>query len=114
MKNVKLEENFIILETLGKGAFSTVHKVLRKKSNKLYALKKVPLHSLKKKEIQNALNEIRILASISHPCIIGYREAFLNKKTKDLCIIMEYASGGDLSKKILSLKKKKKDSQNPK
>ena len=108
MNNFKLEENFRVLETLGKGAFSVVYKVCRKKSNKIYALKKVPLKSLKKKEIQNSLNEIRILASIHNPNIIGYREAFIDKKSKELCIVMEYASGGDLSKKINTYKKKKK------
>jgi NIMA (never in mitosis gene a)-related kinase 1/4/5 len=28
------------------------------------------------KEKENALNEVRILASISHPNVVGYKEAF--------------------------------------
>jgi NIMA (never in mitosis gene a)-related kinase len=44
------------------------------------------------------LNEIRILASINHPNVIGYKEAFFNENT--LCIIMEHANEGDLLKKI--------------
>jgi serine/threonine protein kinase len=44
-------DKFIILKTIGKGAFSVVYKVKRVEDNKLYALKKVPLKTLKEKEI---------------------------------------------------------------
>jgi len=36
-------------------------------------LKKVKLGQLKEKEKENALNEVRILASITDPYIIGYK-----------------------------------------
>ena len=39
-------------------------------------MKKVKLGKLSEREKQNALNEVRILASIQHPNIIGYKEAF--------------------------------------
>jgi hypothetical protein len=38
-----------------------------------YALKKVKLGQLKEKEKENAVNEVRILASLSDPFIIGYK-----------------------------------------
>jgi NIMA (never in mitosis gene a)-related kinase len=31
---------------------------------------------LSAKEKENALNEVRILASVNHPNVIGYKEAF--------------------------------------
>ena len=68
-------------------------------------MKKVKLHQLKSKEKDNALNEVRILASISDPYIIGYKEAFIDEPSSTLCIIMEYAGGGDLLHKINSHKK---------
>lgn len=43
----------------------------------MYALKKVKLPHLTDKEKENALNEVRILASIRHPNVIGYKEVFL-------------------------------------
>lgn len=52
------------------------------------------------------MNEIWILASIKHPHIIGYKEAFFDTDSKDLCIIMEFAGGGDLSEKIKHCLKK--------
>jgi NIMA (never in mitosis gene a)-related kinase len=53
------------------------------------------MHSLSNRERTNALNEVRILASIEHPNIVSYKEAFIYKD-KYLCIIMEYANDGDL------------------
>jgi len=34
------------------------------------------MQKLSSKEKENALNEVRILASINHPNVIGYKEAF--------------------------------------
>ena len=45
------------------------------------------------------------MASISHPCIIGYKEAFLDEGTKYLCIVMDFANDGDLYQKITKFKK---------
>jgi NIMA (never in mitosis gene a)-related kinase len=71
-----------------------------------YAMKKVKMMKLSEREKQNALNEVRILASIQHPNIIGYKEAFFEDATSCLCIIMEYADGGDILKLINNHKKK--------
>jgi NIMA (never in mitosis gene a)-related kinase len=98
--------DFEILSEIGEGAYSKVFKVLRLSDQEIYALKKVKIKSLKKKEKINALNEIRILASISHPNIISYKEAFFDDNSDSLCIVMEYADGGDLYQKILDSKKK--------
>ena len=92
--------NFQKLKELGKGSFSTVYKVCRKSDNKEYAMKVVKITQLSEKERQNALNEIRILASIADPNIIAYKEAFFDEGIRCLCIIMEYADAGDLMQKI--------------
>ena len=39
----------------------------------------VLLKNLSDKEKENAINEVRILASIKHPNIISYKEAFGDK-----------------------------------
>ena len=99
-------DNFEILEKIGQGAYSTVLKVKRKEDNIIYALKKVNLSALKEKEKTNSLNEVRILASIHSPYVISYKEAFFDKNSSCLCIVMEYADNGDLYQKIISKKKK--------
>jgi len=88
--------DFIIDKKLGDGAFSTVYSAKRISDNTVYALKKVKMGKLTKKEKENALNEIRILASVQHPNVISYKEAFFETKTDSLCIIMELADNGDL------------------
>ncbi|KAM3128741.1 hypothetical protein pb186bvf_019153 [Paramecium bursaria] len=89
----------------GEGAYSQVYKVKRCEDNFEYALKKVNLNNLSDKEKQNALNEVRILASIRHPNIISYKEAFIDANTNHLCIIMELADNGDLLQKIQKYQK---------
>jgi len=79
--------DFEEIEKLGVGAYSTVSKVLRKSDGKIYALKKVKLSDQSEKDRENSLNEVRLLASFSHPGIVGFREAFLDEKSRNLCII---------------------------
>ena len=42
-------------------------------------MKKVKLGNLSRKEKENALNEIRILASVNHKNVIAYKEAFFDQ-----------------------------------
>jgi len=71
-------QEFEIVEKIGQGAYSTVYKVKRIADKNEYALKKVPLAKLSDKEKANALNEVRILASIHNPFIISYKQAFVD------------------------------------
>ena len=96
---------FNVINKLGTGAFSEVFKVFRKSDNQTYALKKVKMMKLSQKEKENALNEVRILASIQHPNIASYKEAFFEPHTNCLCIVMEYCDNGDLQSKINNAKK---------
>jgi len=57
-----------------------VYKVKRKSDNQFYALKKVKILNLSEKERENALNEVRILASIQTKNIISYKEAFIDEE----------------------------------
>ena len=69
---------------LGEGAYSSVYKVKRISDSNIYALKKVKLLNLSEKEKQNALNEVRILASIRHPNVVMYKEVFLEERSNSL------------------------------
>ena len=97
--------DFQIFCKLGEGAYSTVYKVKRLIDGNIYALKKVKLLNLSEKEKSNALNEVRILASIKSTYVISYKEAFFDEKDSTLGIVMEYADNGDLYQKIVSHKK---------
>ena len=95
-------------KVLGKGSFGSVYLVRRKQDNKIYALKTVIMEKLNKREQENSVNEVRILASVNHPNVIGYKEAFWDddgNAGSSLNIVMEYADDGDLHSKIEKMKK---------
>ena len=103
--NGKLSD-FAIIRKLGDGAYSSVFKVKKNDDSEYYALKKVNMASLTDKEKENALNEIRILASIDHPNVIGYKDAFIDEPSSSLCLVMEYADNGDVFQKICTYQKR--------
>jgi len=98
---------FEILKRLGEGSFGTVYQVKRKSDGKIYAMKKVKMLSLSTKEKENALNEVRILASIKSPNIISYKDSFYDESSSCLCIIMDFATKGDVLMQINEKKKTK-------
>ena len=81
--------------------------MIRKSDNKVYALKRVKINKMSKKEISDALNEIRFLASIRHKNIVGFLESFLENNETELCIVMEFCGCGDLAQKVERYKRRR-------
>lgn len=107
-KEKSCAKDFQIIKKLGEGSFSKVFLVKRLKDKKVYAMKTIKMKNISEKNRENSLNEIRILAGIQHPWIIGYKDSFVEKEEKRLNIIMEYCEKGDLWKKIEKKKRKEK------
>lgn len=61
----------------------------------VYACKETDVSRMPQQERDDAVNEIRLLASVRHPNVVSYHEAFVD--ANKLCIIMEFAVGGDLA-----------------
>ncbi|CAE7246958.1 Cdk5rap1, partial [Symbiodinium sp. KB8] len=93
-------KDFRVVKRLGKGAFGEVYKVQRIEDGEVYALKKVNISRMTHREIQDTLNEIRFLASIRHPNIVNFMEAFVGEASMDIYIVMEFADGGDVAEKV--------------
>lgn len=70
--------------TSGDGSYSSVYKVKRMEDEAIYALKKVKIQNLSKREKENALNEVRILASIKNPFVASYKQAFFDESSNSL------------------------------
>lgn len=51
--------------------------------------------NLGEKEKKEAFKEAKVLEAFNHPNIIKFREVF-KTKSGHLCIVMDYADGGDL------------------
>lgn len=88
---------------IGKGAYSVVYRARRKQDGQIYALKKVKLNMLAPMERNSCLNEIRLLAGLSHPNIIQYRDAFIENDSLNL--VTEYAEHGDFLQLMMRRKK---------
>ena len=93
-------KDFEIIKKIGDGSFSQVFLVKRNYDQVYYALKKIKLNLLNQREKLNALNEVRLLASIKNPHIISYKDTFIDQPLSLLCIVLEYASQGDVLSKI--------------
>jgi NIMA (never in mitosis gene a)-related kinase len=61
------------------------------------------LSRMTEQERKETRQEARILEILKHPSIINFREVFTTVTNK-LCIVMDYADGGDLQKKIKEAK----------
>lgn len=87
------------IKDIGTGSFSKAILVQEKSSGNYYVMKIVQTYSLGAKERRDTLNEVRVLSSLKHPYIINYKESFIDANGH-LCILMDYADGGDLHKTI--------------
>jgi NIMA (never in mitosis gene a)-related kinase len=96
-------DNYIIEKKIGSGSYGNCF-VAHLKSNpsKRYVIKKVPMASMSTKEKKAAQQEVTLLQSLQHPNIVSYRDSFMDNNDKDLCIVMSYCAGGDLTSKIKS------------
>jgi NIMA (never in mitosis gene a)-related kinase len=95
-QNTLSYKDFEVVKELGSGSFGKVQLVRKKTDGILYAIKSVNMVRLNEKEKDSALNEVRLLASINIPYVIGFQGSFYNNENQSLCVVMEYAEGGDL------------------
>ena len=86
------------VKVLGQGGFGKALLVKRKTDNQQFVIKEVRLTSLGPKDREEAMKEVKVLASLKHPYIVDYVESFQERGC--LFIVMGYADGGDLAQKI--------------
>eukprot|EP00358_Blepharisma_japonicum_P005070 CAMPEP_0202944944 /NCGR_PEP_ID=MMETSP1395-20130829/5881_1 /ASSEMBLY_ACC=CAM_ASM_000871 /TAXON_ID=5961 /ORGANISM="Blepharisma japonicum, Strain Stock R1072" /LENGTH=346 /DNA_ID=CAMNT_0049644391 /DNA_START=83 /DNA_END=1123 /DNA_ORIENTATION=- len=65
-------------------------------------MKIIDVSRMERKQKEEALNEVHVLKAMRHPYIVTYRESFMDKRC--LCIVMDYADGGDMYNKIAKQK----------
>jgi len=97
VSNNIFNNNYIILETIGKGSFGTVLKAKEVASGNIVAVKKMNLNK-SKKNYEIIIKEVNVLKGLNHPKIVKY----LNYIEDGNCIyiIMEFLSGGTLKQYI--------------
>lgn len=90
------------VKVVGKGSFGHALLVHSLSDRKQYIMKIIDVSRMERKQKEEALNEVHVLKSMRHPYIVTYRESFMEKRC--LCIVMDYADGGDMYSKIAKQK----------
>ena len=93
------------IKLLGQGSFGKAFLVESLKDHQLYVIKQMDLTRMSESEKKEMIREAKILEALVHPNIVCFREVYRTKKGK-LCIVMDYAEGGDLGKRISDNQKK--------
>ncbi|XP_038618307.1 eukaryotic translation initiation factor 2-alpha kinase 1 isoform X1 [Tachyglossus aculeatus] len=62
---------------LGKGGYGKVFKVRNKLDGQFYAIKKILIKKATKRDCMKVLREVKVLAGLQHPNIVGYHTAWL-------------------------------------
>ena len=91
--------NFLCLALLGQGSFGEVYLVKKKDTSEYYAMKVLDKSRIEKQNIfKYVYTERNIMSSINNPFIVKLYYSF--QTNEKLFLLLEYASGGDLSKQI--------------
>jgi NIMA (never in mitosis gene a)-related kinase len=85
------------VKEIGAGSFGKAV-LVKNKDGRQFVMKCVDTNRMTPKERKIALSEAKVLGALKHPYIIGFRESYMDGNT--LCILMDYAEGGDLFKTI--------------
>ncbi|XP_077930442.1 eukaryotic translation initiation factor 2-alpha kinase 1 isoform X2 [Halichoerus grypus] len=65
------------LAILGKGGYGRVYKVRNKLDGQYYAIKKILINGATKTDCMKVLREVKVLAGLQHPNIVGYHTAWI-------------------------------------
>ncbi|KIW97204.1 uncharacterized protein Z519_02596 [Cladophialophora bantiana CBS 173.52] len=99
-------DKYEVKEIIGRGAFGIIRKVRRKQDGHILCRKEINYLKMSQKERDQLHAEFSILASLSHPNIVGYFHREHLRQTQELYLYMEYCGGGDLGCVIKELKRK--------
>lgn len=87
--------HFVLLRSVGKGAFGKVRVVQHKGTKKLFALKYINKEKcIQMKAIDNIVSERRLLEHIDYSLIVNLRYAF--QDDENLFMVLDLMLGGDL------------------
>ena len=88
-------EKYTMLRKIGEGTYGSAYLVhLREDPQALFVLKKIDIREATAKEKAAAHQEAKLLESLKHPFVLGFRESFDHKG--NLCLVTDYCDAGDL------------------
>jgi hypothetical protein len=92
-------DKYTVERALGAGNYGEVFLVRSRKNGTLLVCKKIDWSSRTPQQQKESENEVKTMAKLNHPNIVGFVEAFVEKKC--LHIVMEYADASDLERELV-------------
>eukprot|EP00798_Chlamydomonas_sp_ICE-L_P015912 gene15912-22046_t len=88
-------ERYKVIKRIGVGTYGSAYLICWKTNPDMQlVLKKIKQDEASEKEKLQAETEVKVLAQLDHPLVLGYVDHFMYKS--HLCIVTEYCEGGDL------------------
>mmetsp|Transcript_75245 Transcript_75245/g.156730 ORF Transcript_75245/g.156730 Transcript_75245/m.156730 type:complete len:480 (-) Transcript_75245:197-1636(-) len=94
-----MDEKYQRIRVLGKGSFGKAYLVKNTIDDELCVVKQMETSMMTKKEKEEAVKEAMLLKRMDHKNIVRFQEVFMTRKGR-LCIVMDYADGGDVHMEI--------------
>jgi serine/threonine protein kinase len=98
-------EAYKVVKQIGRGNFGAVYLVESLETGEPLCLKKISFFGMSDSEKDAAKQEVALLSSLRHPCIVRYVDSFIQDST--LHIVMQMCEGGDLATRIKAAKRAK-------
>ncbi len=90
--------DYLVLSSLGQGAFAEVRLCKQKKTNELFAMKIMNRKMIIQSKMANFRREVEIMKKLNHPNVIRLHEVLDDPKVNKVYMVLEYLKRGDLSK----------------
>lgn len=100
-----IEEDYELLDVLGRGTFSVVRKCAHRPTGELRAVKCIDAKRFKLSPTfkqARLLEEVQILATLRHPCIIKLYDVYWDRHSDAVYLVTELAPGGELFDSIIT------------
>ncbi|KAF9175515.1 hypothetical protein BGX21_001424 [Mortierella sp. AD011] len=94
-------EQFVLIEKMGDGAFSSVYKAHDTKANRTVAIKVVRKYDMSAHQRANILKEVQIMRQLKHRGVVELYD--FSESDEHYFLVLELATGGELFHRIVKL-----------
>lgn len=101
------KDKYVLGRSLGEGITGCVKEVYAKGTKEKYAMKSINLARIDKAQMKELETEINLLKQLDHPNIIRIYEVYKSKR--NIHIVMELLSGGELASRVLKTERQIQD-----
>ncbi|CAM1295998.1 Uncharacterised protein g1436 [Pycnogonum litorale] len=97
-EGLSIENEYKLLEELGRGKFGTVYKCSEKTSGRVLAAKFIT--TPQPQDRKDVIRELEIMQDLQHPRLLQLYDAF-DDRTQKMCLVLELIEGGELFERVI-------------